>query len=295
MRFKLIDEEKAHHPISRLAGVLGVSRAGYHAWKRRPPSARSLEDERLMARIGEIHEMTDGTYGAPRIAFELADVDQIHVGTKRVARLMRTMGIEGVGKKRGKRTTTRSEGTPPAPDLVKRDFSASRPNELWVADITFVPTWEGWLFLSAITDACSRYCVGWSMREDLTADLVVDALGMGVTRRRPEAGLIHHSDRGSQYGSLAFGRTLIESGIVASMGSTGDAYDNAAAESFMATIKKELIHRRTFKRRDEARLAIFRYIEGFYNPVRRHSSIGYRSPAEYETMLARQQLAAASV
>ena len=165
---------------------------------------------------------------------------------------------------------------------MARKFTAERPNELWFADITYVPTWQGWLYLAAVVDACSRYCVGWSMRDDLSAELVYDALGMAVTRRRPGADLIHHSDRGSQYRSLAYGRLLRESRIMPSMGSRGDAYDNAAMESFMATIKKELIHRRRFKTRDEARLAIFKYIETFYNPLRRHSSLGQRSPLNYE-------------
>jgi putative transposase len=165
---------------------------------------------------------------------------------------------------------------------VERDFSASELDQLWVADITYVPTWQGFLFLAVVIDACSRRCVGWSMRDDLKAELVIDALGMAVTRRRPAAGLIHHSDRGSQYASLAFGATLRESGILASMGSRGDAYDNAAAESFMATIKTELVKRTTFKTRDAARLAIFDYIEAFYNPLRRHSALDYMSPAKYE-------------
>lgn len=285
MKFRLIDEEKARHPISRIARALGVSRAGYHAWKRRGPSTRSREDDALIARITKIHADTDGIYGAPRIQVELAEADGIRVGKKRVARLMRKADIEGVSRRGRRRTTIQSKEAVAAPDLVNRNFSADEPDALWVADITYVPTWEGWLFLAAVTDACSRFCVGWSMRDDLAADLVVDALGMAVTRRRPNPGLIHHSDRGSQYGSLAFGRTLRDSGIAASMGSRGDAYDNAAAESFMATIKCELIKRRSFKTRDEARLAVFRYIEGFYNPLRRHSSLDYRSPAEYEKML----------
>ncbi len=285
MRFALIDEEKTHYTVSRMAGVLGVSRAGYHAWKKREPSARKTEDEQLKVRIEEIHEGSFGIYGAPRIHAELADAYGIRVGRKRVARLMRELGIEGVSR-RGKRKAPKSTSEmPAAPDLVKRDFSAERPDELWVADITYIPTWEGWLFLAAVIDACIRRCCGWSMRNDLTADLVVDALGMAVTLRKPPPGTIHHSDRGSQYGSLAFGKTLKDSGIMPSMGSKGDPYDNAAAESFFATIKTELIYRNTFKTRDEARLAVFRYIEGFYNPVRRHSALGYKSPAEYERML----------
>jgi len=285
MKFTLIDEEKTHHPVSRMAGVLGVSRAGYHAWEKREPSARKTADEQLKVRIGEIHAASFGIYGAPRVHAELADTYGIHVGRKRVARLMRELGIQGVSR-RGKRKAKKSASEmPAAPDLVKRDFTAERPDELWVADITYIPTWEGWLFLAAVVDVCTKRCCGWSMRNDLTADLVVDALGMAVTLRRPGLETIHHSDRGSQYRSLAIGKTLKESGIMASMGSKGDAYDNAAAESFMATIKTELIYRNRFKTKDEARLAVFRYIEGFYNPIRRHSALGYKSPAEYERML----------
>jgi putative transposase len=207
---------------------------------------------------------------------------------------MRDLGIQGVsrrGKRRGKKSTNEAEA---APDLVKREFTAERPDELWVADITYIPTWEGWLFLAAIIDVCTKRCCGWSMRNDLTADLVVDALGMAATLRRPGPETIHHSDRGSQYRSLAIGKTLKESGIMASMGSKGDAFDNAAAESFMATIKTELVYRNRFKTKDEARLAVFRYIEGFYNPVRRHSALGYKSPAEYERMLMATEVTAAA-
>jgi putative transposase len=295
MKFTLIDEEKTHHPVSRMAGALGVSRAGYHAWEKRGPSARKTEDDQLKVRIAEIHSASFGIYGAPRIHAELADAHGINVGRKRVARLMRELDIQGVSR-RGKRRVRKSTSEmPAAPDLVKRNFTAERPDELWVADITYIPTWEGWLFLAAIIDVCTKRCCGWSMRNDLTADLVVDALGMALTLRRPQPETIHHSDRGSQYRSLAIGKTLRESGIMASMGSKGDAYDNAAAESFMATIKTELIYRNRFKTKDEARLAVFRYIEGFYNPVRRHSALGYKSPAEYEKMLMAAEQTATAV
>ncbi len=280
----MIDEEKIHHQVSLLARVLGVSRQGYYAWKARPQSERSMRDAELKVPIAEIHKKSFGIYGAPRIHAELTDAYKINVGRKRIARLMRELGTEGVSR-RGKRKIKKIESEmPAAPDLVRRNFRASRPDELWIADITYIPTWEGWLFLAAIIDVFSKRCCGWSMRGDLTADLVVDALGMAVTLRSPGPGTIHHSDRGGQYRSLAFGKTLKESGIMPSMGSKGDPYDNAAAESFMATIKTELIYRNRSKTRDEARLAVFRYIEGFYNPVRRHSALGYKSPAEYESM-----------
>ncbi|OFW57048.1 MAG: hypothetical protein A2W01_03360 [Candidatus Solincola sediminis] len=280
-----MDEEKTHHSVSHLARVLGVSRAGYHAWKTREESERKIQDRKLKSLISQIHRASFGIYGAPRIHAELADTYGVHIGRKRVARLMSELGIEGVSR-RGKRRVRKSiSEMPAAPDMVRRNFRASRPDELWVADITYIPTWEGWLFLAAIIDACTRRYCRWSMRTDLTADLVVDALGMAVTLRRPDPGLIHHSDRGNQYGSLAFGKTLRESGIMASMGSKGDAYDNAAAESFMATPKTEIIYRNRFKTKDEARLAVFRYIESFYNPIRRHSSLGQKSPQEYERIL----------
>ena len=282
MKYRLIDAEKPHHAVSRLARALGVSRSGYHAWRRRKPSAHSLADAALRERIEAIHESSRGVYGAPRVHAELALGHGVHVGRKRVARLMREANLAGASRCRRRRTAPRGKPAPAAPDRVRRVFTATAPDELWVADITYVPTWEGWLFLAVVIDAFSRRCVGWSMRSDLQADLVVDALGMAVTRRRPEPGVVHHSDRGSQYASLAFGATLRESGVLASMGSRGDAYDNAAAESFMATIKKELIYRRTFKSRNAARLAIFDYIECFYNPVRRHSTLGNISPADYE-------------
>jgi len=284
MRFRVIEAEKAHHPVSRIASTLGVTRAGYHAWKRRGPSLRACEDARLKELLEKAFAASHETYGAPRLQVDLAE-QGVHVGRKRVARLMRELGIVGVSR-RGRRRVLRSAAeTAAAPDLVRRRFTATARDELWVADITYIPTWEGWLFLAAIMDIYTKRIVGWSMRDDLKADLVVDALGMAVTMRRPETGLIHHSDRGGQYRSLALGRTLRDSGIMASMGSRGDAYDNAAAESFMATIKTELVHRHRFKSRDEARLAVFRYIEGFYNPHRRHSALGYRSPVEYEKML----------
>ena len=286
MRYRLIEAEKAEHRISRLCRVLGVTRQGFYAWRRRGPSLRQLGDAELARLIVQIYDGSLQTYGAPRIQLDLRDDHQVRVGRKRVARLMRQLGIEGVsrrGKKR--RMTVADPKAPPAPDLVERRFEASRPNALWLADITYVPTLEGYLFLGVVMDMYSRKIVGWSMRDDLKADLVVDALAMAVTRRRPPAGLVHHSDRGSQYTSLAFGKTLRESGLVASMGSRGDAYDNAACESCIATLKEEWIKRHRYRSRDEARLSIFRYIETFYNPRRRHSSLGGLSPDEYERRL----------
>jgi putative transposase len=283
MRFRLIEAERAQHSVSLLCSVLGVTRAGFYAWSRRGPCDRELLDRELCELIEGIFRRSRETYGVPRVHAELQDEHQIGVSRKRVARLMRRLGLEGVSR-RGKRpvTTKRAERAPAASDLVRRRFQAAGPDRLWVADITYVPTWEGYLFLAAVLDAWSRRCVGWSMRNDLKAELVIDALGMAVTRRRPRPGVIHHSDRGSQYTSLAFGKTLTETGVLPSMGRLGDAFDNALAESFFATLETELIDRRTFKTRDQARLEVFDFVEGFYNPRRRHSALGYLSPAEYE-------------
>lgn len=283
MTFQLIDQERAHHAVSRLCSVLNVTRQGYWAWKQRPASGRRLEDERLKRRILAAWTKSDRTYGAPRLHAELRLAGGVKVGKKRVARLMRELEIQGVSRRRGRvRTTIPDKRAAPAPDLVNRNFTAARPDETWVADITYVPTNEGWLFLAAVMDLYSRKIVGWSMRDDLEAPLVVDAISMAITRRKPKPGLVHHSDRGSQYASIAMGRTLRDSKIMASMGSKGDPWDNACAESCISTIKNELVKRRTFATRDQARLALFRYIESFYNPLRRHSSLEMRSPDEYE-------------
>jgi putative transposase len=295
MTFQLIDQERAHHAVSRLCSVLNVSRQGYWAWKQHPASRRRLEDERLKRRILAAWTKSDRTYGAPRLQAELRLGGGVKVGKKRVARLMRELEIQGVSRRRGTmRTTIPDKRTAPAPDLVKRNFTAERPDETWVADITYVPTQEGWLFLAAVMDLYSRKIVGWSMRDDLEAPLVVDAISMAITRRKPKPGLVHHSDRGSQYASIAMGRTLRDSKIMASMGSKGDPWDNACAESCISTIKNELVKRRTFTTRDQARLALFRYIESFYNPLRRHSSLEMRSPDEYEHRYREDNAAAAA-
>ena len=286
MSFRLIEAEKAEHRVSRLCSVLGVTRAGYYAWRRRPPSARRRRDVELERLLRAAFSDSLETYGAPRLHAELR-ARGVRVSKKRVARLMHEAGLQGVSRRGKRRRVVPVSGpaAPPAPDLVRRRFHASCPDELWLADITHVPTWEGWLFLGLVMDVCTRRIVGWSMREDLQAELVVDALGMAVTRRRPNGRVIHHSDRGSQYASLLFGRSLRESGLLASMGSKGDPFDNAMCESCVSTLKEELIKRRTWKTREQARLAAFTYIETFYNPRRRHSSLGYLSPDEYEKMI----------
>ena len=280
--FKLIAVEKANHPIDLLCRVLGVSRSGFYAWQTRAPSERALADAWLTERIREIHEANRGVYGAPRVHAELRLGQEVRVGRKRVERLMRAAGISGlVPRKRG-RTTIRVPGVRVADDLVDRQFMPAAPNVLWVADITYLRSWEGWLYLVAVQDAFSRRIVGWSMADHMRSDLVVDALNMAIARRRPEAGLIHHSDQGSQFVSLAFGQACAKDGIARSMGSRGDCWDNAVAESFFATLKKELIRRRSWPTRAELRTAVFDSIEIFYNATRRHSTLGMLSPADYE-------------
>ena len=260
--------------------LLEVSTSGYYAWRGRAPSARALEDAALTERIRAFHKRSDETYGAPRIHFDLAE-EGIHVGPKRVARLMRAAGLVGVSRRKGIRTTRRRSDARPAPDLVERDFSAPGPDRLWVADITYVPTWAGFLFLAVVLDAFSRRVVGWAMATHLKTQLVLDALDMALYQRRPE-GVIHHSDQGSQYTSIAFGQRCQQAGVRPSMGSVGDCYDNAMCESFFATLECELIDRYRFRTQAEARMKVFRYIEGWYNPSRRHSRLDYLSPVKYE-------------
>ena len=262
--------------------VLGVNRTSFHDWERRPPSDRALADAWLSEKIKQIHRDSRGVYGAPRIHAELRLEHGIRVGRKRVARLMKAAGIAGIRPRKRWRTTIRVPGVEPATDLVERDFRRDGPNVLWVADITYLRSGEGWLYLAAVQDTYSRAIVGWSMATHMRSALVVDALRMALARRRPGPGLTHHSDQGSQYVSLAFGRAARQAGIAISMGSRGDAYDNAVAETFFATLKKELVNRRTWPSRLELQSAVFEYIEAFYNRQRRHSTLGMVSPAEYE-------------
>jgi len=282
---------QAMFPISTMCKALGVSRAGYYAWRERAPSARSIADSKLTHRIKAIHAASRETYGAPRIHAELAD-EGVSVGRKRVERLMKAAGIIGVSRRKGTRTTFRDERVRPACDLVDRNFYATEPDRLWVADITYVPTWAGFLYLAVVLDAFSRRIVGWAMGHNLKAQLVLDALNMALTQRRP-IDVIHHSDQGSQYTSVAFGLRCKEAGVRPSMGSVGDAYDNAMCESFFATLECELLDRRKFQTKAEARMAIFQFIEGWYNPGRRHSALGYQSPINYERS-AREQLESVS-
>jgi putative transposase len=280
----LIAAEKTNFPVAVMCRVLGVSRTGFHNWERRVPSDRALTDAWLIDKIRRIHAQSRGVYGAPRIHAELRLEHDVRVGRKRVARLMKAAGISGVRPQKRFRTTVRIPGITPAGDLVERQFRPDRPNVLWVADITYLRTGEGWLYLAAVQDAYSRQIVGWSMTRHIRATLVVDALNMALARRRPQPGLIHHSDHGSQYVSLAFGRAARDAGIAVSMGSRGDAYDNAVAETFFATLKKELVNRRAWPSRLELQSAVFEYIEAFYNRRRRHSTLGMLSPIAYEQL-----------
>ena len=261
--------------------VLGVSKSGFYAWRCRPASRRAIDNEILTEQIRQIHERSRCTYGSPRVHAQLAH-DGIRVSKHRVARLMRCVGIQGVHRRKRGRTTMRDAGTAPAPDLVDRNFKVDAPDRLWVSDITYVRTWSGWLYVAITLDVFSRRVVGWSMGDSLRTELVLEALDMALWAREPQAGLVHHSDRGCQYTSFAFGRRCQDAGIAPSMGSKGDAYDNAMAESFFATLETELLWRHVFKTRNDARLAIFDFVEAFYNRERLHSSIGQLSPVEFE-------------
>ena len=271
--------------IATMARVLGVSTAGYYAWRSRPPSARAQADDALLKQVRTIHATSQGTYGAPRVHAELRANGRAAVGRKRIARLMRMAGIVGVSRRRSIVTTQRDCDPRPAPDLVDRDFTADRPNQLWVADITYIPTAAGFLYLAVVLDAFSRRIVGWAMETHLRTELVLAALDMAIGQRKP-VNVIHHSDQGSQYTALALGSRCREAGVRPSMGSVGDAYDNAMCESFFATLECELLARRRFASQAQARMAVFSYIEGWYNPARRHSAIGYLSPIAYETDMA---------
>jgi putative transposase len=280
---RFIRAERANHSVTTLCRVLGVSRAGFYAAQRRPPCKRTREDKAITEAIVEIHADSRETYGAPRVQAMLKR-HEIHVARKRVARLMRQEGLSGlIRRKRGK-TTVRVPGIATAPDLVRREWNPTQPDRLWVADITYCRSWEGWLYLAAVLDCHSRKVVGWSLRNDLRAELVADAIEMAVSRRRPDERLVHHSDRGSQYVSLAFGQRCKEAGIDLSMTQGGSPLDNAVAESFFATLKRELVDRYSWPTRSDLRVAIFEWIEVFYNRQRLHTTLNYASPEEFENL-----------
>ena len=279
--FRFIDAERACLPVALLCRMLGVSRSGYYAWKSRPTSMRSRQDAALTEKIHKIHRRSRETYGSPRVHAELRMLGT-RCGRKRVERLMREAGLQGCMRGRRKGTTRRNKRAAPAEDLVKRNFAATVMDRVWVADITYVATREGFLYVAFILDVHSRKIIGWAMENHLKTELVVDALQMAVWKRRPAPGLVHHSDQGVQYTALSFGERLREVGITPSMGRTGSALDNAMAESFVSTLKAELVSRLEFPSRQAARTAIFEYLETFYNSRRLHSSLGYSSPTDFE-------------
>jgi putative transposase len=279
--YTLIAANQAELPVATMCNVLQVSKSGFYDWRERAPSKRAQANAQLLDQIKEAHRMSDQTYGMPRIRAELADRG-IGASRKRIATLMRNAHIQGVSRRRGYCVTTkRNPKERPAPDLVQRQFVATDVNQLWVADMTYVPTWQGFLYLAVVTDVFSRKVVGWAFGARQTAELVVAALNMALFTRKPEA-VIHHSDQGSQYTSVLFGKRCAQMGVRPSMGTVGDAYDNAMAESFFATLECELIDRRSWPTHTEARLAIFTWIESWYNPKRRHCGLGQISPMEFE-------------
>ena len=281
MRFAFIAVEKAAFPVRLLCRALAVSRAGFYAWQARPPAPRGQADERLGLEIAAIHAESRRRYGSPRIHAEL--VDRGHrTSRKRVARLMRGRGLTARRRHRFRVTTHSRHPFPIAPNVLARQFERAAPDQAWVTDITYIPTGEGWLYLAAILDLCSRFVVGWALSERITDDLTRGALGMALARRRPPRGLLHHSDRGSQYASGAYQRVLTQQGIIGSMSRRGNCWDNAVAESFFATLKVELVHDAAWATRAAARADLFEYLELFYNGQRRHSALGYLSPRAFE-------------
>jgi putative transposase len=291
VKFAFIDEEKATWPVDAMCDVLSVSRSGFYAWKTRPRSPRALEDAELVVDIKAAHRAGRGNYGSPRVFRSLRKRGK-RIGKKRVERLMRQEGIAGKKRKKFCVTTDSRHADPIAPNIVQRHFDAPVPNAVWVTDVTYVWTHEGWLYLAAILDLCSRRVVGWATSANNDTELALDALKRAKGSRTPLLGLVHHSDRGSVYASEAYRDALKTLGAVASMSRKGDCWDNAVAESFFATIKGEMIDDQEFETRAEASVAIRDYIDAFYNVSRLHSTIGYVSPIEFELMLKSRREAA---
>jgi putative transposase len=271
---------QAKYSVRRMCDLLGVSPSGYYAWSQRQASSRARADAELSEQIRVIYERSRGTYGSPRVHAELV-ANGTQVSRKRVARLMREAGLVGASRRRRITTTVRDAKARPAPDLVERNFASEGRDRLWVADITYIPTAAGFLYLAVVVDAWSRRVVGWSMATHLRTQLVLAALDMALQQRRPHE-VIHHSDQGTQYTSIAFGQRCREAGVRPSMGSVGDCFDNALCESFFATLECELLDRGRFRTQEEARRAVFEFLEGWYNRHRRHSALGYLSPTEFE-------------
>jgi len=281
VKFAFIHAQRGTHPIGLLCRVLGVSRAGYYAWRDRPVSRRRQQDQQLTQHIQDVHERSKGRYGAPRVHAEL-QARGVRCGRQRVARLMRTAGLQGKGKRKYRVTTMSDPTYPLAANLLERQFGVNEPNTVWVGDLTYLPTREGWLYLSVLIDLYSRRVVGWAMSERITTALPLAALEMAYKGRRPAPGLVHHTDRGSQYASWSYQRALRRMGAVPSMSRKGDCWDNAVVESFLASLKRELLDGRVLESRAQARLEVFEYIEVFFNRQRRHSTLGFLAPVLFE-------------
>jgi putative transposase len=288
VKYACIARHQGTHPVRLMCRVLAVAPSGFYAWRHRPPSARVQADAALLAHVRRVHAHSHATYGAPRVQAELAAAGH-HVGRKRVARVMRTAGLVGRGPtRRAVRTTLSRHPYAAAPNHLQRQFAVQHhptPDRVWVGDITYIPTREGWLYLATLLDLASRRVVGWAMRPTLASELTLGALQMALAARRPAPGLVHHSDRGVHYAATEYRALLAAHGAIASMSRRGDCWDNAVAESFFATLEREVLGGRVWTTRAEARHALFAYIETWYNRRRRHSALGYRSPADYEAQL----------
>lgn len=289
MRYQFIEDHRHDFRVKLMCRVLDVSSSGYYAWRKRPSSAREMANHTLLQEIQAAHQASKGVYGSPRIYHEVKE--KVSCSQNRVARLMKKHGIAAKQKRRYKQTTKANGAHPVAPNLIDRDFAAAAPNEKWTTDITYIPTLEGWLYLAVVLDLFSRRIVGWAMSARMTSDLVLDALHMAIRERKPAVGLIHHSDRGSQYTGAPYQALLKSHQFQVSMSGTGNCYDNAPTESFFGSLKMEWVHHTIYETRAQARTDIFFYIEAFYNRQRRHSMLGYVSPAAHEAAYYQHQLA----
>jgi putative transposase len=289
MRFQFVEDHRGEFPVIQMCRVLDVSPSGYYAWRGRPPSAREMANRELLDKIEAVFEESDQTYGSPRV-YQALKAQGVAVSKNRVARLMRLRSLRPKQVRRFKATTKRNKTHRAAPNRLKRDFTADAPDQKWLADITYIPTLEGWLYLAAILDLFSRRIVGWAMSDRMTTELTLRALQMAIRQRQPGPGLIHHSDQGSQYTDGYYQAVLKAHGLQASMNGVGTWYDNAPMESFFGTLKGERVHHAVYRTRDEASPDVFYYIEGFYNRRRLHSSLGYLSPEAHEQLYHKQQV-----
>lgn len=283
MKYRFIEKHRKQYSVSRLCLMLGIRRSSYYAWTKRKPSQRERDNQALIEHIRQIHKKYRKAYGSPRIYVQLKK-QEISCSKKRVAKLMRQDGLRGQRKYRKVITTDSKHSFPVAANVLNREFQAEKPNQKWVSDITYIPTAEGWLYLAGILDLYSRKIVGWATSELIDATLVEKALRMALYQRQPSRGLLHHSDRGSQYASHQIRDMLAANQILVSMSGKGNCYDNAVMESFWGTLKNEWVNGQKYQTRSQARTDIFSYIEGFYNTVRLHSSLGYLSPADFEAI-----------